>query len=168
MLFNQNMNDYNKNLQFQNHQPMRVQLFLQNHHNNDNNDRLLKVVNDIEELHGEPVFFVKEMALHLFQSRVFPTPQHLSYTAASILYYIFDPRSLQQYLSSKTLSVKLYKRCVYCNYTYFLPFALRLCQMQKVQLLFSYIEKKSSYILATNRTGFSHGPFPSVGITGSD
>ena len=42
-------------------------------------------IDDVEVLHREPIFFVKELALHLFLSRVFPTPQRLSYTTAAIL-----------------------------------------------------------------------------------
>ena len=69
---------------------------------------------------------------------VYPISQHRSYTTHLILGHY------NIYLSSKTLSVKLYKVkqvCFYCNYTYFLPFASRLQQTQRVQLLFSYTKK---------------------------
>ena len=110
------------------------------------------------------------LVLRLFFSTVSPIPQHVCDTAVSILYYTFDPSSLQCCLSNKKLAVKVNKVKLEC----FIANTIIFCHTIHIKIqwntrlaTFQPPQKKSSHILATNGTGFSHGPFLRVGITAS-
>ena len=82
----------------------------------DNNqvNELKEFLNDVEVLLGEFSLLVNWLCIYsivkrLFYNTVFPIPQRLSYTAASILYHTYNLSLLQYCLLYKTLAVKLYK-----------------------------------------------------------
>ena len=94
---------------------------------------------------------------------VYPISQHRSYTTHLILGHY------NIYLSSKTLSVKLYKVkqvCFYLQLYIFLTICIKIISNARSLATFQLHKKKSSYILATNWTDSSYGPFSRVGITG--